>query len=156
VTRAEPKDNVAHRLEIVDVIYRYANALDAGLLDDVLECFTPDVYAEYNDAAIKLNGIGELREYLGRAIEAMRSQGVKRPSMHVMNNVTVAFHEGTATVETKGIAYLSVVPNGPIVVRGLVYSDHLINGADGWHIRQRSHRAEWQYQVDGQPVVPLV
>ena len=150
VALREPWQKLVDRAEIKDVIYRYANGLDAGSIEVVLECFSPQAHASYNDGAVLLNGVDEIRGYLGSAISKFRSQGVERPSMHIMNNVAITLNAEMAHAETQGIVYLSYVPDGPITVRGLSYIDDFERDTDGWRISHRTHRAHWQFEVQSQ------
>jgi ketosteroid isomerase-like protein len=140
------------RLDIVDLIYAYAHRLDAGEVEGVMSCFTHDAYASYNDGANILDGSAQLREFFEMVVERFRAYSVERPSMHIMNNVMVALAGDHAEVKSKALAYLLPSPDGQITVRGLEYVDEVVRGADGWKIARRLHKAQFQYQVEGQSV----
>jgi hypothetical protein len=156
VAEREPWQDLVDRAEVKDVIYRYANGLDAGSIEEVLSCFTFHAHASYNDGAVLLHGVEDIRGYLGGAISKFRSRGVERPSMHIMNNVAITLEAETAHAETQGIVYLSYMPDGPITVRGLSYVDDFERVADGWRISRRTHRAHWQFEVQSQVESPAV
>jgi len=153
VTPDEQRQALEDRLDIVDLIYRYARRLDAGAVEGVMSCFTDDAYATYNDGANILDGSTQLREFFETVVERFRSYNVENPSMHIMNNVMVALSGDHADVETKALAYLLPSPDGQITVRGLEYVDEVVRDVDGWKIARRVHKAQFQYQVDGQSVV---
>ena len=147
------EQTLSDRLDIADLIYRYASRFDEGSVDEVLSCFTFDAYAEYNDGATVLQGAIELRQFFDLAVQRLRTHGIESPSMHVMNNVSVTLDGDSAHVASKAVAYLSATPEGPITIRGLEYLDDVVREPDGWKISRRFHKAFWQYEVIGQSLV---
>ena len=154
MTPDEQRQALEDRLDITDLIYRYARRLDAGEVDGVMSCFTDDAYASYNDGATILDGSAQLREFFEMVVERFRTFSVESPSMHIMNNVMVALAGDHAEVASKALAYLLPSPDGQVTVRGLEYIDEVVRGSDGWKISRRMHKAQFQYQVDGQSVAP--
>jgi hypothetical protein len=74
------------------------------------------------------------------------SQGVKT---HVMSNVVVDFDPvdpDRAYGRTTGVAWLRT-PTGNISTRGLHYDDVFVRRGGVWRFAERSHHADWEYQV---------
>ena len=80
--------------------------------------------------------------------------GAARPSSHLMANVLIDLDGDRARVETTALACVTNNP-GLVTLRGLHYSDVCEHHADGWQIRARNHRADWEFSAPGQTAGPI-
>jgi 3-phenylpropionate/cinnamic acid dioxygenase small subunit len=125
------------RAAIHDVLLRYARGVDRKDLDLVAACFTPD--ASYEGALASgtiAQALGTLRERMAR-YEA---------TMHFIGNQLVEVHGDTARSETYAVAYHRLAEAGivKLFTVGVRYLDELVRTSDGWRIRQRVVKKEWE------------
>lgn len=74
--------------------------------------------------------------------------GGSHPSTaHAVASQHVVVDGDTAVVENVVVAHLGS-DTGPILVRGLRYSDRLVRTRDGWRIIRRDHAVLWQYDAE--------
>jgi hypothetical protein len=135
---SETAEQSQNRADIIDVISRYAQAIDAADIDGILACFCPEARVEYNAGAIVLNGHEELRAFLHRAAVG--------PSTHLMSNILIEFDAEGARAETSAVAFVTRNA-GLVTVRGLHYSDRCVLRQGRWLIIHRRHSAHWEFAV---------
>ena len=144
---------VQDRSDITQLLYRYADSMDRRDIDGVLRCFTDDAETSWHDGAVRANGAAEIRRFLENAFSD-EVLGAARPSSHLMANVLIDLDGDRARVETTALACVTNNP-GLVTLRGLHYSDVCEHHADGWQIRARNHRADWEFSAPGQTAGPI-
>lgn len=135
-------DGTGDRAAIVDVLARYARALDDRDFDAVARCFTVDARATFDGVVLPR----------GRAaiVEHVRGLASMSASTHLLGLPVIDLDGRIAEVETTAIAVLVATPTGPIRTRGLRYRDVFVR--DGtWLIAERVHRVDWMYESDALP-----
>jgi uncharacterized protein (TIGR02246 family) len=140
---------VSDRDEILDVVARYAHAVDARELDGILRCFTPDGRIDFEGGA---SG-GEGHEGIRAAFEqAFVRPELARPatSTHLMANTLISVDGDRAHAETQAVAFLASPATGTVTTRGLRYSDDLRRDGGVWRIAHRVHRSIWQTSAPGE------
>jgi len=125
------------RAAIHDVMLRYARGVDRRDLDLVAACFLQD--ASYEGALAS----GTIAEALVRLRERMTRYD---STMHFIGNQLVELDGDTANSETYAVAYhrLTGDSRGKLFTVGVRYLDELIRDANGWRIRARVVKMEWQ------------
>lgn len=127
------------RLDIIELPGRYADALDTLRPELLPEIFTEDAIWEVVDGGLRLVGLADIMEFMGRPDV--------HPGAHLMTNIYIA---GT-TEDTDGnpVVHLSsrgVYPIGPsdrhnpsAVFYGR-YDDDVVKTDAGWRIRHRRYK----------------
>ena len=126
------------RLDIMELPARYAEALDTLQPDQLPEIFTDDAVWEIVDGRLRLVGLDDIMEFMGRPDV--------HPGAHLMTNIYIAGTREDAELGT--IVHLSsrgVYPVGPsdrlnptAVFYGR-YDDDVVRTDDGWRIRHRRY-----------------
>jgi uncharacterized protein (TIGR02246 family) len=140
---------MSDRDEILEVVARYAHAVDDRDIDRILECFAPDGRIEFEGGRMSGDGHDGIRKAFGEAFAAP-ALAAPATSTHLMANTLVTIDGDTAHAETQGVAYLASATLGTVVTRGLRYSDDLRRDDDGWRITRRVHRSIWQTEAPGE------
>jgi len=131
------------RIEIQDLLVRYATALDTKdwvLLDT---CFTKDARVDYTSSGGIAGPYSKARKWLEKALSAFPV------TVHMIGNVSVAI-DGDAARSTAFVLNPMRYRNAdgslhPFTV-GAYYHDVLVRSADGWKIAERR---EVQVFLDG-------
>ena len=141
---ANPSDELTEKAAILDVIHRYALALDRKdwkLLD---RCFTQDARLDYTTAGGPAGSYRtELRAWL---IEILEPVPVLQ---HFVSNVIIELDGDRARATVYGVSVNQFDSNegGPTLVCGGIYHDRLEKGSEGWRF---SERVEERTFVDGE------
>ena len=125
---------VSDRIEIQDLLVRYARAIDAqdyALLDT---CFTPDAHVDYTTSGGTKGSYPEVRAWLKKALAQFDAM------MHLVGNSVVELDGDTARART----YV-YNPMGKAGADGHVefftvvadYVDQLVRTSEGWRIVER-------------------
>jgi 3-phenylpropionate/cinnamic acid dioxygenase small subunit len=124
------------RAAIQDVLLRYARGVDRRDLALVASCFTAD--AAY-DGTLARGLIGDALAQLPRAFARYES------STHFVGNQLITLDGDQASSETYTIAYhrLTGAPRRDRTV-AVRYEDDLVRTTDGWRIRRRVVRLDWE------------
>lgn len=122
------------RLEIRDVVARYARGVDRLDLDLVRSCYHPDAF---DDHGLYRGDIDGLIAWLG-GDAGLRSM---ERTMHIIANHLVDLHGDRATAETYCVAYHRV--NGADMTVGVRYVDRLERRDGRWAIVDRVVVHEW-------------
>jgi 3-phenylpropionate/cinnamic acid dioxygenase small subunit len=124
------------RLEIAEVLVRYATGIDQRDWDLFRTCFTPDCHADYGDIGV-WDGIDELTAWMDSA-----HQGAGH-TLHRISNPTIAPAEAIAPEEPRATArcYVDAIVMGADNLSGVravgFYDDELVRTNQGWQIRRR-------------------
>lgn len=131
---------LADRVAIQDLMYRYAMAVDRRDWDLYRSVFTADAVIDYADT-------GGSREDLDTTVKWLNEVlGSFAGLQHNMTNHLVEIEGDRARACTYYVAYHALV-DGPgsecvLVVAGF-YRDRLQRTADGWRISERVELGEW-------------
>ena len=132
--------SVADRLELSDLVHRYAAYVDARRFDDVTELFTTTAQLavprppETLTPCVRHDGRVEVRA----AMAALG--GVVRTHHGIVGEVYTATGEGTATGAISGVAHHWAGNDGRFtdVVWYLRYADEYLHTGAGWRIARRA------------------
>lgn len=134
------------RVEIVDLLNRYAMALDDRDWQRLATCFTPDAIAVYGPVLGRQEGFAAIERVCRGALEPLDS------SHHIISNHEIAIDRDTARTR----CYLHAqhtkagTEGGDNFTIGGAYIDELVRTDGGWRIRRRELRILWQ---EGNPRV---
>jgi hypothetical protein len=136
-------EEISDRIQIEDLLIRYAVALDTKDWDLLDTCFTPDAHVDYTTSGGVKGPYLEVRTWLQKALAAFPM------TQHFIGNSTVEIDGDTARSRTYLINPMGLPkPEGGlhIFTVGAYYNDHLVYTDDGWRI---SERIEEQAFLDG-------
>jgi 3-phenylpropionate/cinnamic acid dioxygenase small subunit len=134
---------LSDRIEIQDLLVRYARAIDTKDWDLLDTCFTADAQVDYTSSGGIAGRYPEVRQWLAKAL------AIFPVAVHYVTNSTVELKGDRASART----YLY----NPMQMRGAdgtnqsftvggIYHDQLVRGPSGWRI---SERREEQIFVTG-------
>ena len=148
---ASPTLSIVDRLDLLELVHRYAHAVDSRNVHDLIGLFAADAQLEFVSTGIIASGHTGIAEFFLRAFRTSALSAASA-STHLMTN-TVAepgSAPGEATLHTSAIAYLATV--GQVVERGLTYTDKCARIDGSWLFVHRIHRLHWQATMPGGPV----
>lgn len=141
-------EEIADRLEIADVLYRYCRAVDRGDIALLKSVYHTDAYD--NHGSFKGKG-HDFAEYLVLTMDRTPHVG-----QHHITNILIALHGDRANVESYFIAYhpdLDADGGKPVIVRvGGRYLDRFERCEADWKIARRDVVIDWTEAPN--PVVP--
>lgn len=118
------------RLDIADVLVRYATGIDRRDWGLFRTCFTADVHADYGDIG-EWHSVDAIVEYMAASHEPMGH------TLHRLTNLAVALDGDRATTR----AYVDAILMAPDGGSGLnavgFYDDELVRTGGGWRIARR-------------------
>jgi len=125
--------DIADRIEIDDLLTRYATALDAKDWDLWSSCFTPGAFIDYTAAGGVKGALPEVRQWLTTVLAGFPM------TQHLVTNRAVRIQGDTATCRSCLFNPMGVPDNDRLMVffEGGYYNDKLVRTADGWRIAER-------------------
>src|SRR5512140_2972519 len=129
--------DIADRIEIDDLLTRYATALDAKDWELWTSCFTPDAHIDYTGAGGVKGRLPEVRQWL---VEVMAGFPM---TQHLVTNRAVCIEGDTATCRSCLFNPMGVADNDSLMVffDGGYYRDKLVRTSGGWRIAERIEEA---------------
>ena len=127
---------VSDRLEIADLQYRYALALDTRDWALLERCFTVDAIVDYGELGGVITGAAKIAQFCRSALDGLDA------SQHLIGNTMVTIDGDRATGLCYFVAqHVFVSDNGSntYLVAG-TYHDELHRGADGWQMTSRAYQ----------------
>jgi hypothetical protein len=128
------QQEISDRIEIQDLMVRYARAIDTkdyGLLDT---CFMPDAHVDYVSSGGTKGAYPEVRQWLEKALAPFPAM------MHLVANNQVKLDGDRASSRTYVINPMGFPnPDGSLHVFTVAahYVDKLVRTPDGWRIQER-------------------
>jgi hypothetical protein len=119
------------RLDITEVLVRYATGIDRRDWELFRTCWTDDVDADYGEA-----GQWDSADALTSFMEA--SHAGMGHTMHRLSNLAITVDGDAATARTYVDAVLMAPDGGSGLNPVGFYDDELVRPADGWRIRRRT------------------
>jgi len=140
---------IADRIEIDDLLTRYATAVDTKDWDLFTTCFTADASIDYTSAGGIKGSVPEVRKWLSEVMPMFAM------TQHLVTNKAVQLDGDTATSRT-GFYNPMGLPDGKggvtLFIEGGYYNDKLVRTPDGWRIAQRIE--ESSYTTRSSPIMP--
>lgn len=134
---------MSDRLEIQDLISRYANAIDDSDWDALDSVFTPDAVIDYSELGGACGDLASTKVFLAEAMPnfpafqhlsattRLTIDGDRAKARTILFNPMVMMHEGEERV----------------FFIGLWYWDELVRTPDGWRIASRREQKCWSYNA---------
>jgi 3-phenylpropionate/cinnamic acid dioxygenase small subunit len=122
--------------QIVDVLVRYATAIDTRDWPLLTTCFNPDVHADYGDGVGEWNDAAAITEYMAVTHRDMRD------TKHMLSNFVIEVDGDVASASTY-VHAVQVVSDDPLLWYDCVgrYADRLVRTGSGWRIAERTYHA---------------
>ena len=131
---------IADRIEIDDLITRYATAVDTKDWDLYRTVFTDDAVIDYTSAGGIRGSLGEVVEWLSHALKLFPM------TQHLVTNRHVVLEGDTATGRSYYYNPLGR-PDGTggmqLLFFGGYYNDRFRRTTDGWRIAERVEETAW-------------
>jgi ketosteroid isomerase-like protein len=146
MTAIEVQMSIEDRLAISDLFVRYTNALDAGEVETVVDCFTADASLESPVIGV-IAGHAAIRAFAGR-FAAQRAEGVQ--FRHMITNIAIELTpEGN---RARATAYLLVLITRDGKSRRLPpgrYECEVVREGDAWRFQRRVVFHDHDYTLEG-------
>ena len=140
---------IADRLDIEEVLTRYAWALVGKEFDRLDDVFTPDAHLDYTSSGGVAGAFPEVKAWLAGILPHFPAY------QHLVTNKHITVDGDRAT--SRSALYNPMVTAKPDGSRGIFfvgaeYHDQLVRTPAGWRIRERVERSVW---TDGEfPAAP--
>jgi 3-phenylpropionate/cinnamic acid dioxygenase small subunit len=124
---------ITDRIEIDDLLTRYASALDAKDWELFSTCFTADAFIDYTAAGGIKGHLPEIRTWLAQVMATFPM------TQHLVTNRAVQIIGDTATSRCALFNPMGVKDGDGLAVflEGGYYRDKLVRTPDGWRIAER-------------------
>ncbi len=134
---------MSDRLEIQDLITRYAYAIDEQDWNALDRVFTPDAVIDYTELGGAKGSLSDTKAYLAQAMPTF-------PAFQHLSTTTRITIDGDSA-RTKTILFNPMVMNHEgeerVFFIGLWYNDELVRTADGWRIKHRREQKCWSFNA---------
>lgn len=143
---ARTLESLLDRMEIIELLHRYATAIDDRDWARLATCFTDDAVALYGPVLGRREGIAAIEQTCRTSLEPLDA------SQHLIGTHEIELDGDRARARCYVHAQHTKAgtPGGDNFVIGATYFDELVRTRDGWRIRQRELRILWQ---EGNPQV---
>ena len=140
---------IEDRLEIEDVIVRYAIAVDTQDDEMLAGCFTDDAQASFAGVPAGPGGPA-----IAAFLASLRGVPVIG-STHRFTNIVVDLDGDEADVQSSGAVYGVRGEPLQLHIRGITYRDRFVRTPAGWRIARRVHSAAWEGGAENLPLTPI-
>ncbi len=126
------------RMDIADLVTRYAWALDARDWELLRTVFTPGCQVQYPGSP-HLDGFEQVWRFCERALKRYRA------TQHLLGNIQADVDGDSATAATylQAVHVAFLEEGGDIFILGGIYRDRLVRTDDGWRIAERILESWW-------------
>ena len=139
---------ITDRIEIDDLLTRYATAVDTKDWDLFASCFTADAFIDYTSAGGIKGTLSEVKQWLAQVMTAFPM------TQHLVTNRAVVIAGDSATSRCVFFNPMGLAgDSGGLILflEGGYYNDKLVRTAAGWRIAQRIE--EPTYSTRRHPVI---
>jgi 3-phenylpropionate/cinnamic acid dioxygenase small subunit len=140
---------MADRIEIDDLLTRYATAVDAKDWDLYASCFTADAFLDYTAAGGIKGQLPDVKEWLAQVMPNFPM------TQHVVANRVIEIRGDTATARSCFYNPMGIADGKggmALFFDGGYYNDKLVRTKDGWRIAERIE--ETSYTTRRHPIMP--
>jgi hypothetical protein len=121
---------VADRVEILDLLARYSTVVDSGAWAEMDDLFTADAVLDFSATGGIRGSVAEHQEFNAKVLTGFAA------TQHVMGLPTIVVDGDRAT--SRSICFNPMVVNDEhVFFVGLWYDDALVRVADGWRFASR-------------------
>jgi hypothetical protein len=141
------QQEISDRFELIDLLIRYANAVDTRSWDTFDELFTVDAIIDYTAFGAPRGTVPETKAYLASVMPGFPA------FQHLVSNPLLVIDGDTATGRTMCFNPMAVArPEGEtgeprVFFCGLWYLDRFVRTEDGWRIAERSEEKSWVHNM---------
>ena len=141
------QQEISDRLELIDLMVRYAHAVDTRAWDDFDDIFTPDATIDYTAFGGPRGTVPEIKAYLAETLAAFPA------FQHLVSNPMLEIDGDAATGRTMCFNPMAVArpegdEGGPrMFFCGRWYLDRFVRTAGGWRIAERSEEKSWTHNM---------
>lgn len=132
---------LADRIEIDDLLTRYATLIDARRFDELDQVFTPDAVLDYRSAGGIRGPFPEVRDWLAGVLPLFTW------TQHLVVNRAVELAPGADEATCRSLFHnpnaMEIEGRPWLFVVGGAYHDRLVRTASGWRIRHRVEETTW-------------
>ncbi len=135
---------IADRIEIDDLLVRYATAIDTKDWDLLASCFTPDAFIDYTSAGGIKGIFPEVHQWLAQVLVAFPM------TQHLITNRAVTVDGDLATSRSAFFNPMGLPGDaGGLVLffEGGYYNDKLVRTAAGWRITERIEESSYSTRI---------
>jgi 3-phenylpropionate/cinnamic acid dioxygenase small subunit len=145
-------EQIADRIEIDDLLTRYATALDAKDWELFSTCFTPDAFIDYTAAGGIKGTLAEVRQWLAEVMAGFPM------TQHLVTNRDVRVEGDSATCRSCLFNPMGL-PDGDhglvVFFDGGYYRDKMVRTAEGWRIAERIEQPTYSTRLHRVMVRPF-
>jgi len=131
---------ISDRLEIEDVLTRYAWAIDSRDFDGLDDVFTADAFVDYTSAGGIKGRFPEIKAWLAQVLPHFPAY------QHLVTNKDINIHGDTATSRCGFYNPMGQPTKGEVLsffFIGGEYHDQLVRTPAGWRIKERIEKTVW-------------
>lgn len=134
---------MSDRLEIQDLLARYAHAIDDREWEALDRVFTPDATIDYSELGGSKGKLPETKAFLASAM------GNFSAFQHLSTTTRLEIDGDRATARTILFNPMVMMHEGEerVFFIGLWYRDTLVRTADGWRIAHRREEKSWSFNA---------
>ena len=131
------QDDFLAQLEMRSVAERYFSAVDSSDGELMASCFARDFRLELDMRPTRV--LATAQEVTGFLNEGWRPAA----STHVLGNMHVVMNAGKPRSTINAVVHVMMEAGGPIMLRGLRYTDLWTLQDGNWLIAERVHKLRW-------------
>jgi len=135
---------ISDRLEILELMSQYSNAIDQRQYERLDQVFTPDAYIDYRAMGGIAGRYPQVKAWLGPALQSFPNY------YHLIANTQIVLSGDTATARTVCFNPMEVpLPAGgrQVMFLGLWYCDKLLRTPQGWRITERVEESCFRHNI---------
>ncbi len=131
--------DIADRIEIEDLLTRYATAVDSKDWDLYASCFVPNAAIDYTSSGGIKGTLPEVKAWLAQIMPTFPM------SQHIVTNKVIVINGDTATCRSYLFNPMGLPDNDGLTLffEGGYYNDKLVRTHDGWRIAERIEEAAY-------------
>jgi 3-phenylpropionate/cinnamic acid dioxygenase small subunit len=131
---------LADRLDIEDLLTRYAWALDSKQFDELDDVFTPDAHIDYTSSGGEAGAYPDVKAWLAKVLPNFPAY------QHLVTNKQITIDGDTATSRAEFYNPMVMAKRDgttAIFFVGGEYHDQLVRTPNGWRITDRLEKSIW-------------
>jgi SnoaL-like protein len=135
---------ISDRLEIQDLLYRYAELIDGKRFDELVDVFSEDAHVDYSAFGGSVGNRAETIAFLAKAMPMFPN------TQHSNANVQIRVDGDRAFGRVMCFNPQEIrLPGGAtqVFLLGLWYVDEYVRTGAGWRIRRRCEEKSWVFNV---------
>lgn len=140
------QQEMSDRFEIQDLVFRYAELVDARHIEGLREVFTEDAYIDYSAMGGSMGDLETTLTFLSTAL----SRDVFPNSQHLNANVQIEVNGDSASGRVMCFNPMQItLPDGgsQLFMLGLWYVDEYRRTPAGWRICRREEEKSWVFNT---------